>query len=200
MARRGEVVLPDEIKIKIDDAEVQQRLSAMAQRTANLRPLMVRIAGHMLDAVAQNFQSEGRNPKWDLLKPSTIRSRARKGRGPHPILRITGQLARSVSRRATDMEAIVGTNKVYAAIHQFGGEIDRAGRSGSLRLRTGAKGQLLRGKTGGAIFARASHKRGVERSFSIGGHKIRIPPRPFLKLGDDDLGRIRNDVLRHVVQ
>lgn len=186
--------MPDEmIKIRVDDADVQQRLGQIVERARNLRPLMVRIAGHMLDAVHQNFESEGR-PRWPSLRPSTIRARARKGKWPGPILRVTGQLARSVTRRATDTEAVVGTNKAYAAIHQYGGEINRAAGSGTLRLRTGAKGQLLRSSRGGAIFARAGHKRGVERSFSIGAHKIRIPARPFLKLGPDDLGRIKTDV------
>jgi len=188
----------EEIKIRIDDADVQQHLTQLQQRTSNLRPLMVRIAGHMLDAVHQNFESEGR-PRWPSLKPSTRKARARIGKWPGPILRVTGQLARSVSRRATDTEAIVGTNKVYAAIHQFGGDINQAARSGKLRLRTDARGRLIKGKRGGAVFARSGHKRGVERSFSIGGHKIHIPARPFLKLGQDDLARIKTDVVQHVI-
>src|SRR3546814_20492515 len=57
--------------------------------------------------------------------------------------------------------ALVGTNVVYARIHQEGGEIQFAPRSGTTRLRTNARGNLLRQGANGnlAVFARDSHTR-----------------------------------------
>jgi len=42
-----------------------------------------------------------------------------------------GQLAASISRKYTENEAMVGTNLVYAAIHQF---VGRAGRGGKAEI------------------------------------------------------------------
>lgn len=41
------------------------------------------------------------------------------------ILQHTGQLAASVSTDYDSTQAVIGSNKVYAAIHQFGGEAGR---------------------------------------------------------------------------
>ena len=48
---------------------------------------------------------------------------ARKNTGHYPgqILQVSGQLALSVTTQYDDTSAIIGSNKVYAAIHQLGG-------------------------------------------------------------------------------
>ena len=78
----------------------------------------------------------------------------------------------------------IGTNVVYAGIHEFGGTIRRTTKPGAVRLRTDAGGQLLRGTTGGAIFAKASHKRARSVSYS-GGHDytITMPERSYIRRG-----------------
>lgn len=77
---------------------------------------MRKLAGIMHNAVDENFEAEGR-PKWLGIKH-------RQGR----VLRDSGALQNSISERADDDTAEVGTNLVYAAIHQFGGEIKRAAK------------------------------------------------------------------------
>ncbi|MEX6661538.1 phage virion morphogenesis protein, partial [Pseudomonas aeruginosa] len=61
--------------------------------------------------------------------PATVAAREAKGRGPHPILQVTNALARSVTTWADRNEAGIGSNLVYAAIHQFGGDAGRVTRS-----------------------------------------------------------------------
>lgn len=104
------------IEIKVDDKEVQNLLKNLANRLQDMRPLMKKLAGIMHDAVEENFQQEGR-PKW---KPS---KRAMKQGGK--TLQDTGSLAASISTRYNNNSAVVGTNKKYAAIHQFGGKAGR---------------------------------------------------------------------------
>jgi phage virion morphogenesis protein len=77
---------------------------------------MRQISEIMRDAVEENFEQEGR-PKW---KPS---KRAQKQGGK--TLQDTGSLASSISMKFTRNTAVVGTNKKYAAIHQFGGKAGR---------------------------------------------------------------------------
>ena len=103
-------------------------------------------------------------------------------------LRLKGHLLGSMSYRANNSGAEWGSNKVYAAIHQFGGKIDRLAFSSTLRLRTGRGGALLRQKDHShlAVFAKASHKQAVERRYTVGAHAITMPARPYLGVNADD--------------
>ena len=114
--------MPEPIEIKIDDKEIQQLLKKLIAKAENLRPLMKNIAGIMMDSVEENFEKEGRPEKWEALKPSTIKQRTKKGYYPGKILQMRGELAASITSTYNDNSSTVGTNKVYAAIHQFGGD------------------------------------------------------------------------------
>lgn len=111
----------DIFEIKIDNKELNQVLDKLFEKTTDLKPLMKSIAGTMADAVEENFKQEGR-PEWTKLKDSTIKLRTQKGYWPGKILQMRGELAASITSQYNENSAIVGTNKVYAAIHQFGGK------------------------------------------------------------------------------
>ncbi|MEW6115366.1 MAG: phage virion morphogenesis protein [Nitrospirota bacterium] len=129
------------IKISVKDKEALRFLTELQRRSTNMTPVMRRIAEIMHDAVEENFEAEGR-PRWRPLAASTImgafggarkwntkkgavrKSIAKKLAG-RKILQDSGQLAASISRKSDARSARVGTNKVYAAIHQFGGKAGR---------------------------------------------------------------------------
>lgn len=102
------------IEIEINNAqEVAIVLERLSQATTHRTPLMRSIAGTMESAVLQNFDVGGR-PKWLGLK-------YRQGT---PLVD-TENLMGSITSDYTNDTAIVGTNKPYAAIHQFGGKAGR---------------------------------------------------------------------------
>lgn len=68
------------IKIEIDDKQLKDLLQKYFQKTTNTKPLMVSIAETMNEAVAQNFEEEGRPTKWPDLSESTKRKRAAEGK------------------------------------------------------------------------------------------------------------------------
>ena len=109
------------IEIKIDNKKVEKALLEIAQKTSNLRPLMKNIAGIMADSTEENFKVEGR-PKWKDLSEKTKTARKKTGHYPGQILQVSGQLALSVTTQYDDTSAVIGSNKVYAAIHQLGGQ------------------------------------------------------------------------------
>lgn len=109
------------IEIKIDNKKVEKALLEIAQKTSNLRPLMKNIAGIMADSTEENFKEEGR-PKWKDLSEKTKTTRKKTGHYPGQILQVSGQLALSVTTQYDDTSAVIGSNKVYAAIHQLGGQ------------------------------------------------------------------------------
>lgn len=109
------------VKIEIDDRDLKNLLNEIQKKADNMKPVMVAIANSMLEAVEKNFEKEGRPDKWQELSEKTIKQRIIKKRWPGKILQQTGQLLASIQPSATDKSAIVSTNKVYAAIHHFGG-------------------------------------------------------------------------------
>ena len=110
------------IEIKLDNKEVLTRLQELASRGENLRPLMKNIAGIMATATEDNFKDEGRPDKWIDLSETTKKQRQKIGKYPGQILQVSGQLASSVSAVYDDNSAVIGSNLVYAAIHQLGGQ------------------------------------------------------------------------------
>lgn len=111
----------EQIEIKIDNKKVEKALLEIAQKTSNLRPLMKNIAGIMADSTEENFKEEGR-PKWKDLSEKTKTVRKKTRHYPGQILQVSGQLALSVTTQYDDSSAVIGSNKVYAAIHQLGGQ------------------------------------------------------------------------------
>lgn len=103
------------VKITIDDARLQEALKRLEQSGTRLAPAMKKIAAALADQVEENFAQQGR-PRWQPLENPPERRQG--GR----ILQDSGQLAASISTESTDTAAVIGSNKVYAAIHQFGGK------------------------------------------------------------------------------
>lgn len=122
--------MAEPITIKINEQDVIEALQRLRQVTNNLRPLMINISEIMLDDVMENFEQQGR-PCWPDLAEVTKEKREQRGYWPGKILQMRGELAASIQNNATDKSAIVSTNKVYAAIHQFGG---MAGRGRKVKI------------------------------------------------------------------
>ena len=119
------------IEIQIDNAEVQERLLKIAEKTQSLRPLMKNIAGIMAYSTEENFKNEGRPDKWTDLAESTKKQREKKKKWPGQILQVEGKLAASINTFYDDDSAIIGSNLDYAAIHQLGGQ---AGKNKSVSI------------------------------------------------------------------
>ena len=104
------------VNITINDASLRQSLRALDLAATDLTPAMRKIAGTLLAETQFNFLDEGR-PAWT---PS-LAAIARDGQ----TLQDSGRLMRSIGTDSDNLHAAVGTNVIYAAIHQFGGETGR---------------------------------------------------------------------------
>ncbi|MBS1186721.1 MAG: phage virion morphosis protein [Burkholderiaceae bacterium] len=103
------------VGIRIVDSALKAALRQMQLNLGNMKPAMRDIAQVLANQTERNFAAQGR-PGWKALKNP---SEKRKG---GMILQDSGQLAASITTSASATEAVIGTNKVYAAIHQFGGK------------------------------------------------------------------------------
>jgi len=154
------------IDIDIPFAPVVRALREIISQLGDRRELMASLAGIMHRAVEDNF-AEGGRPHWQALHPGTIaaRERSRPATWPGQILVRSGQLAASVQDSFDNDQAVVGSNKVYAAIQQFGGQT----RPHVIKARN--KKALA---FGGVVVRQVKHP----------GSKI--PARPFLSLTEQD--------------
>ena len=182
--------MANQIKMSLLGAENARRIiREMIARGSNPRPLKAEIAGIMHDEVEQNFQAGGRDPQW----PESQRVKKYGGQ----TLIDSAQLVNSIKEFVSGNASGVFTNKAYAAIQNFGGPIKRQPHTGNVRLRTDARGNLLRQGSVGlkanlAVFARSRHKRVVDRPFSSAGYTWNMPQREFMKVSSAGIGRIES--------
>ena len=106
------------VTLRVDGAAlVEQRLAALARRFADLTPLMDAFGLTLEEATIDRFDRE-RAPDGSGWTPS-IRAREEGGK----TLTDSARLRQSIGYRASAARVEVGTNVIYAAIHQFGGRI-----------------------------------------------------------------------------
>lgn len=168
---------------------VKKRLAEAIELLKDGRPLFQRIAATFEAETEQNFAAQGR-PTWVPLSKATIAERTKRNKGSSvlKILQDRGILAASISSDYGPDFALIGAGgaaKDYAAIQQLGGTIERAPYSTKVRLRTDAKGKLVRQGTEGrtknlAVFAKDGHKRARESWHAVDAYKVTIPARPYL--------------------
>ncbi len=116
------------MQLQIDLTGTQQltdALERLGSRAANTKHLHEIAATVVLETTEDNFSSESWMGKpW---APWSAATHARRSGGKK--LQDSGHLAGSITSVATASEASIGTNLVYAAIHQFGGRAGRGRRS-----------------------------------------------------------------------
>lgn len=166
-------------------AAAQDVLRRMIAQSDDLRPALDEIGGMLVVSTQARFEAE-RGPDgtaWPALSPRTLK---RRGAGAR-ALRHSARLYQSITHRVQGNTVTVGTNVVYAAIHQFGAEIERHARS-----------QQARWTSRGPNKGRFAKRGGRAGWVTIGGGRIRIPARPFLGLDDADRQEIAAILLRHL--
>lgn len=150
------------------------------------------IASDLMQSVKRNFEYEGRG-KWKPLSSRTIKQRTRLGYWPGKILQRTGELKRSITSGSDQNSAWVGTNKRYAALHQFGGHIFKASRNEKF-----IRSRYKRGSKKGKFKKMKSYELGKGMSFRA--HTINVPARPFLTVSYSDLVKIKNHFLQNLLK
>ncbi len=125
------------------DEEFEKLLGKIVKKSGNAKPAW-EIAGQVvLNSVQKNFEDQGRPEKWKRLSRATLLSSAgknaktKKGRFRKSAQRkikakeilinrgFNGGLLGSINSKATQHSAVVGSPKIYAAIHNNGGKAGR---------------------------------------------------------------------------
>lgn len=149
-----------ELIIEVPDT-LRRALERMVRSLENRQPLMRAISEDMLSAVMENFEQEGR-PKWLPVQ--------RAGK----ILQNTRRLMSSIDSDADNNMAVVGTNVVYARIHNEGGK---------------TRPHVIRPRYKQALAFNGRVVKKVNHPGSV------IPERRFLSLTESD-----HDTINHTIQ
>ncbi len=156
------------VTVEIDAAEVRDAFARLARLGRDFRPVMERIGSYLVSSTQLRFEDQ-KGPDGRPWKPS---ERARLQHGQ--TLRDTGRLMQSITYRATRRQVEVGTNVIYAPVHQFGAEI-RPVRAKWLRF-------PAPGTDPDPTDHDSPHWRFAKRVY--------VPPRPFLGIDADDRAEI----------
>jgi phage virion morphogenesis protein len=141
-----------QVDVEIKDSEVKRVFTRLMRNAKNLTPAFREIGEIVRSSVVKNFQAGGRPEKW---VPTKIRSiyMAYLGRGKRKRKAYTlrggftkgftrytsgkktlidrARLQNSITARAETNRVVVGTDLVYARIHQLGG---MAGRNRKVKI------------------------------------------------------------------
>jgi len=141
------------VSVTLQDRAVRRLLAQLALRGARLAPVFRSIAAELLSTTQDRFAAE-RGPDgtpWVSLQPATVlarlggagkahkkagglRKRAAEKMGAMKILQERRQLYSSLTTAADDTAAMIGTNKIYGAVHQFGGADADTSNKGTLGI------------------------------------------------------------------
>ncbi|AIK14259.1 putative phage-related protein [Pectobacterium atrosepticum] len=172
-------------EIKYDITDFERGLGELISRIEHRQPLMREMAAAMHDAVEENFAQQGR-PAWAGWSP-----RYAKKRQGGKILQKSGRLAASINEYSDNDSATVGTNVVYARIHQEGGTINMPARSQRAYYKQNKDGSV------GNRFVKKS-KSNFSQWNTMGEYRITIPARPFLHLTESDVEGMENTAAEYL--
>lgn len=109
-----------QISVTIVDKEVQRGFEQLVGLMQHTRPVMAAIGTGLVASTHMRFitQTDPEGKAWQALNTEYAKDK-RNTR----ILTESGRLRNSINSRPSDHNVLVGTNVIYAAIHQFGGTI-----------------------------------------------------------------------------
>lgn len=143
--------------VDLDDVKARAALAHWEAADGDLGELMDVIGGALRDNVLDRFE-HGRGPDGTPWKKS---ERATRQSGQ--TLVDTARLRDSITYAASSRDVTVGSNVIYAAIHQFGGTIRAKTARGLLFTVPGADGDEL-----------------------VNVMSVNLPARPYLGIGPED--------------
>lgn len=158
-------------RLDVLDQPLRRYFQRLGSRMESPRPVLASIGEYMLRRTEDRFfaQKDPQGQAWKKLSAITLRTKKHT-----KILTESGNLRGRIVYRLEPGAVVIGTNVVYAAIHQLGGTIRK-------NVQVRSHWRIMNRAFGKPIPARHvmvdSHERKMD---------LTIPARPFLGVNDDD--------------
>lgn len=180
------------VTLEFDNSQVLAVIQQAAVALGNPGPMLRNMGEYLLIAHDQRWASQTSpdGQPWAPLSPAYLES---KKKNRDKILVLDGYLKNTLRYQVNGGELLFGSNRVYAAIHHFGGTIDMPARSQQAYFR--------QDKRSGAVGNRFVSRRrsNFAQWVTLGAYTISIPARPFLGTStadDAELSAIALDYIR----
>lgn len=160
------------VRMRLEAADALKELAGYIERARNPQGMFQNIGMSLVTSTQRRFEL-GKGPDGNPWPPS-IRALATGGK----TLIETARLMRSITFNASATGLELGSNVIYAAIHQLGGIIRQAARTAVLHFKTNKR-------TGQSRFSKPGKADRAQKA-QIGARVIHMPARPFIGLDDDD--------------
>lgn len=159
------------IEITANDKKVTELLERIRKKLGDLTPAMKIIGSTVRASVIRNFEKSGRPSKW---KKHSRLTEKRRGKGAKILMGqgLAGGLAASINYKADKDNVKIGTNKIYAAVHQFGAK---------------------KGSFGTVAANIKAHTRKMKLPWGD------IPARPFLVVQKEDWGEVTEALIEFLL-
>lgn len=130
---------------KLNNKEVTDTLTRYAKEIGDLNPALRIARRKLLNAIDQNFETEGESSgeKFKEWSDGYKSWREKKGKTESKILHFDGNLRKDISSKITRNELIIGTSKEYAAAHNFGYAPRNLDQREFMRISEETKNELL---------------------------------------------------------
>lgn len=178
------------LEFDLDDVQARQELAGAAGLLEAPQRLLGDIGEYLQGAVQDRFSAQ-QGPDGSPWTALTPRYKRRKKLNTDKILTLRGTLRSTIRYQLEPDAVLVGSDRKYAAIHQFGGTIDIAARSQHVFFRRNDAGEV------GRLFVKKSQSNFAQRA-TLGAYTIKMPARPFLGISDadrDEISRLTQDHL-----
>lgn len=159
-------------------------LQQLSSRYSDLSPAMQKIEGVLADETEQAFANQAdptTGAPWPELSKNYLKQNPERAQGQ--MLQLSGQLAASVTTSSGDFWAQIGSNKEYAAIHNFGGDIQHQARTQSVYFKQNKNGSV------GNRFVKKKNSN-FEQTANVGPYTVTMPARAYVGVspqGDQDI-------------
>lgn len=108
------------ITLNINTRELEQGLKRLERAAVNLKPVFEDMGQHLVNSTRRRFE-EGEAPDgtpWAENSPVTLAAKP----GEQPLVGESRLLSTEIHDEASPSKLLVGSNKEYAAMQQFGGK------------------------------------------------------------------------------
>ncbi len=165
--------------LQFDSQHVLAAINNAVEAMGNPRPMLRDMGEYLMIAHDARFASQSApdGTPWQALSPAYLK---RKRKNKNRILFLDGYLSNGLRSQVIGDELFFGSNRPYAAIQHFGGEIDVAARSQQTYFRQHA----TTGEVGNRFVKK--RKSNFSQWATIGAYKIRIPARSWLGTSDEN--------------
>ncbi|MGS4242427.1 phage virion morphogenesis protein [Serratia marcescens] len=160
------------VTLTFDYQETLEKLWNARSELMRAEPLLRSMGERLLEFHQQRFRDQ-KSPAGVPWKELSPRYRARKRKNQDKVLTRDGHLRNTLRWQVNADELLFGTDRVYGAIHQFGGTIEIAARSQQAYYR-----QKKDGETGNQFVRK--NKSNFAQWHTLPAYKISIPARPWL--------------------